>query len=337
MSTPCFVDDAHFVAGHRAAGRARSDVAGPVADEDVQHLRGADAVEDVEPHTVAPSLQQRLRQRLAGRDAHAQPIARRQLGFGEQHRVKRRYTAEKRRAVLSEDRLHHRRRRPHGREHHGGADRERKRQRVAEPVGEEQFRRGEHHVVGGDAEHVAAVGVRGELEIAVAMDHAFRIAGGAGGVQPERRLVATGCRHRIRVGRIRQRAVKRATRRRSSADEHVEGRRRLENALPRRHQRLGYDEQLRLAVRNDVRIVFRGEQRVQRHRNGAGADCTEETDRKVDAVFEAQQHALPLDESTRPQQIGKPVGAPVDLGIRVRADVVDDRNACGASGREIRQ
>ena len=70
------------------------------------------------------------------------------------------------------------------------------------------------------------------------------------------------------------------------------GARRIEHVCQVGQQRRRHDQQLRFAVGDDVRVVLRGQQRVQRHRNGAGAHCAEETHRKVDAVFEAQQHAF---------------------------------------------
>ena len=100
----------------------------------------------------------------------------------------------------------------------------------------------------------------------------------------------------------------------------------------------GHDEQLRLAVRNDVRVVFRGEQRVQRHWNGAGADRAEETHGKIDAVFEAEQDALPVDEPARAQQIGELVGAPIDVSpyVYVPASSMTATRAARPRG-EIRQ
>ena len=48
-------DDAQLVAGHRLAGGAVAHVAGPVGQEDVQHLGRADAVEDVDAEVLASS------------------------------------------------------------------------------------------------------------------------------------------------------------------------------------------------------------------------------------------------------------------------------------------
>ena len=63
------VDDARLVAGDRPAGGGRVPVAKAVADEDVQHLGGADAVEDRLAGLRDPVLEDGRRQRLAGRTA----------------------------------------------------------------------------------------------------------------------------------------------------------------------------------------------------------------------------------------------------------------------------
>ena len=66
---PVFVDDLCLIAWHRFAGGAEADLAGPVADENVQHLGRADAVQDFGSHHLAPALAEIGRQRLAGGDA----------------------------------------------------------------------------------------------------------------------------------------------------------------------------------------------------------------------------------------------------------------------------
>ena len=56
------VDDARLVARHRPAGRAGADRVLGRADEDVQHLGRADAVEDLDAGCVQPGVEGRLRQ-----------------------------------------------------------------------------------------------------------------------------------------------------------------------------------------------------------------------------------------------------------------------------------
>src|SRR5262245_63984615 len=68
------VHDLGVVAGHRLAGRAITHVAGTVAEERLQHLGRADAVENVDADLGAPPLAELGRQRFAGRRAYAQPV-----------------------------------------------------------------------------------------------------------------------------------------------------------------------------------------------------------------------------------------------------------------------
>ena len=80
--------------------------------------------------------------------------------------------------------------------------------------------------------------------------------------------------------------------------------------LPCRRERGRYDQQRARCPPSDERVVVGGQQRVHRHRNDAGADRTEETDGKVDAVFETQQYALLASVSPRARkQVREPIRA----------------------------
>ena len=85
-----------------------------------------------------------------------------------------------------------RRRRTLGIENGGGADRHRKRQRVAEAIGEKQFCRRQPDIVLANAEHLLRVGLGGRREIGMQVPHALGHAGRARRIQPERRLVGMG-------------------------------------------------------------------------------------------------------------------------------------------------
>ena len=75
------VDHHRLIARDRPAGGAGPDRIARGRDEDVQHLGGADAVDDREAGGTPPGLEGRKRQRLAGRDAlaEARKIARPEL------------------------------------------------------------------------------------------------------------------------------------------------------------------------------------------------------------------------------------------------------------------
>ena len=190
-----FVHQPHFVARHRTAGRTVFDVAGRIRQEDVQQLRRADAVEDVDAEARLPGIADRFRQRFACGCADAQPragalVLRR---FVTQHGSKQRRRAiEDGRVVLVHEFVHPRRRRPFRIQHRTAADRHREGERIAEPIGEVQFCRGEADVALLDAEHLLAIGLRGGLQIGVQMSHALGHAGRARRIEPERRLLGMG-------------------------------------------------------------------------------------------------------------------------------------------------
>ena len=189
------VDDAQVVAGHRDAGRAVAQLAGLVRDEDVQHLGRAEAVEDVDAEALLPFRADMLGQRLGGGDAPAQAlrsVLRRAGGIGEHHGVERR-RAEEQRRLLAPQHFEDRGRRRAVRQQRGRrADRHRKAHAVAEPVGVIELAGREAHVVLGDAEHGLRIILRGRHRARMHMPHAFRHAGRAGRIEPERDLVGAG-------------------------------------------------------------------------------------------------------------------------------------------------
>ena len=130
-------------------------LARPVAEKDVQHLGRADAVEDVDPDPSRPAPADLLRQRLSGRNATAQCefVARGQIVAGEHRIVEGRNPVKDCRSALAQHAADCRRRRPLRHQHAGGADRQWKGQRIAEPIGEEQLCRREHNIALVDAEH----------------------------------------------------------------------------------------------------------------------------------------------------------------------------------------
>src|SRR4051812_26390585 len=90
------VDEAQLIARHRLAGRAVAQVAGPIGKENVQHLRRADTVEDVDAGSLLEALRDLRRQRFARGDAGAQRQAFlfRKVGGCEHRRVQGWYAEE---------------------------------------------------------------------------------------------------------------------------------------------------------------------------------------------------------------------------------------------------
>ena len=163
-----------------------------VGEEDVQHLGGADAVEELGAGALGPALADFGGQRFAGGRADSQiefcTIGK--TGVDEQGGIKRRHAIEDGRLVLDQALEHRVRRRPLRHQDGRGAHGEREGQRVAQAVGEEELRRGEHDVGFPDAEHRHGVELGGEDEVRVQVHRALRRAGRARRVEPEAHVVA---------------------------------------------------------------------------------------------------------------------------------------------------
>ena len=147
----------------------------------MQHLGRAEAVDDLAAEVAREALADVARQRFAGRRAQAKLDLRsiRQIGRREHAGIAGRRAEEQRHAVLRQPLEDRWRRRPFGHQHGGRADAQREGQRVAETVGEEQFRGREQHVGFAHAEHRAAEQRCGPVEIGVGVDRALRAAGRA--------------------------------------------------------------------------------------------------------------------------------------------------------------
>src|SRR6202011_3241944 len=76
------VDQPRLIARHRYARRPVTDLAGIIAEEDVQHLGRADTIVDIDAEALLPFKPDMLGQRFARRDAHAQAHRAIPLGAG---------------------------------------------------------------------------------------------------------------------------------------------------------------------------------------------------------------------------------------------------------------
>ena len=134
-----------------------------------------------------------LGQRLAGRDADAQPLrAGRRACISDRRGSAAKRSAPPQKIVGCSRRMmleHRVGRRPAGEQHRGRADRHREGQRIAEPVGEEQLRRRIDHVVLAHAERLLREQLARSPSGWCGVPRALRHAGRARGVEPERRLV----------------------------------------------------------------------------------------------------------------------------------------------------
>jgi hypothetical protein len=238
--------------------------------------------------------------------------------------------------VLVEQREHQRRRRPVGVEHRAGADGKRKGQRIAEAIGEEQFRCGEADVVLADAEHLLGVGVGGGLKTGMQMPHALRHAGRARRIEPERRLVGMGLHGLEAVALVlqffRQKLVPMSILARH--DDAIEIAHAPDDVFHDRKQSFRDEQHARATIGEDVGVLFRGQQRVERHRHDASADRAQKHDREIGRVEHDHGDALFAAHAEPAQHVGGaaalllqiPVaefGRAVGIGDLVAASLLD--------------
>ena len=226
-------------------------------------------------------------------------------------------------------------RRPLGHQQRGGAHAHREAQRIAQAVGEEQLGGGEAHVVLAQLQHALAVQLGRPVRVGVRVHGALGAAGGARGIEPERRVVgaggsAGGRRCGLHEG-LQSKAAKLDLGRPCSG---ASGRdtitllhfvvARVIAARQRRQQRARHQHRLRARVLQHVGVVVGGEQRVHRHRHEAGVDRAEKAHRPVVAVVHQQQHALLAPQAQRAQAGGQAAHAVVEFAVAQRAEVVDE-------------
>ncbi len=257
------------------------------------------------------------RQRLAGRNAaaHGYFLLRRHDIAGKEGRVKGRNREEDRHLVFLQDQRHRLRRRPIRQQYRGGADRERERHRVAEPIGEKQLGDRIDHVVLAEAEDWRGVEIVGEPQIGVDVHGRLGLAGRAGGVEPERDVVARGRRPAILMA---MRVL--------AAEDHLQPVDRADQIGELRIELLRHDEHARAAVLEHVAVVILGHQRVDRDGDAAGIERAEEHGWPVDAVKQAHQHPLFRPHLQRLQDVREALGALAQLLIGPRPGLIDIGN-----------
>lgn len=195
------------VARHRRAGRAVAHLPRTIRKKDVQHFGRADTVENFAAEVRGEALADVLRQRLAGGggDAHVHLSSCRQVRRGEHRCIERWYTVENRRTLttrLIDKSLEHRlRRRPFSHQHDACADRQRKRQRVTQPVRKKQLRGREDDVVFAHTENRLAVQLGRPIKIRMRVHRPLWPAGRARRVQPEADVIGR-CLCRCWCGRV---------------------------------------------------------------------------------------------------------------------------------------
>ena len=193
------VDDQGLVARHGQPCRARSHLPRTIRQEDVQDLRGPDAVQRLDAEGVPPATVEILRQRLSRGDAEAERrevVALRRL-FDLQHGGIERRDAEEERGPVAVDQLEHGfGERSMRIEHALPAHAHGEVQVIAEPVREEELGRRDRAVRLGHPEHPARVGLGAEDHVVLEVHGALGPARRARRIEPERGLVPG------RIGRL---------------------------------------------------------------------------------------------------------------------------------------
>ena len=334
----------HRVARHRPAGAAIAHLLGPVGQEDVQHLGGADAVDDVDAEVRLEALAQLGRQRLAGRGHQPKRHlpARRQGRVG-QHAGKARGGA-----------VEHRRpeaghaagqaleggggRGALGHQQGGGAHAHGEGEGIAQAVGKEQLGRRKADVVLVQLQHALGVQLAGPVGVGVRVHRALGPAGGAAGIQPEGRVVGLGGRglgqRRVRGDEGAEVDLPRLQGRQRMRDDHALH---LVVALDhggreRGQQRARHQHRLGARVLQHVGVVVGRQQGVDGHRHQAGVQAAQEGHRPVQPVVHQQQHALLAAQHQAQQAGGQAAHALVELAVAQGAAVVGKGGLGGALG-----
>ena len=305
----------------------------------MQHFGGADAVDHLAAEVRRPALADVAGQGFTGRRTQPQRhlVARGQVGAG-QHAAKPGGRAiEHRRLVVHQALEHGLGGGALGHQQRGGADAQRESQRVAQPVGEEQFGGGEHRVFFRQAQHRLAVQFGGPVQVGLGVHRALGFAGGAGRIQPECRLVGVG------VGGIRQ-ALRgqhgveggAAVRQRGAGARHHHRPDFVpalsQRGLQRGQQRGRHQRRLRAAVAQHEGVVVGGEQGVHSHRHHARVQRAQKRHRPVGAVVHQQQHAVLAPQADRPQTGCAAADLVFQLAVGQCALVIDQGGLVGPAG-----
>src|SRR5947199_9593660 len=153
-------------------------------------LRRADDVEKLYPESILPLMKQGWRKRLARRKADSQGA---QIIFffnAEQARIKGRYGEEKSRVILIDHLENLFRVGPVGPEDRGCPEAERKIKRIAQAVGEEEFRCGKADIGFVHSEDGLYEQIGDRNHVVLKMDGTFRRAGASRRVTPKADVVA---------------------------------------------------------------------------------------------------------------------------------------------------
>ena len=101
------------------------------------------------------------------------------------------------------------------------------------------------------------------------------------------------------------------------------------------HQRRGNQHRFRTAVLEHVGVLLRREQRIERHRDDAGADRAPERDREIHGIEQDEDDAALLAQSERPQAAAEPAGGGLQFAVAQRALRVGEGDFVGEAALDI--
>ena len=270
----------------------------------MQHLGRAQAIDDLDPEVGGEALAQLGGQGFASRGDQAQcgVLFGRQRRRG-QHAGKTGGRAEEYRgthaAHLATPAFERGLRCwPLGHQDGRGAHAQGEAQRIAQAIGKEKLGRREADVLLGEAEHGRAIELGRPVGVAMAVQRAFGLACGAGGVEPEAGVVRAGARRFGQWRVLRHQGVEchGALGQGGIRTRHDHGLDLVatlsQGRLQRGQQGSRHNGRLGPAVLQHVGVVVGGEQGVDGHRHDAGVHGAEKAHRPVAAVVHQQQHAL---------------------------------------------
>jgi hypothetical protein len=229
--------------------------------------------------------------------------------------------------------------RPVRQQDRGRADRHGERHGVSHAVGEEKFSRGEDDIVFADADDALPHQARSGHRCRVDVFDTFRLAGRPGGVHPKRNFVRQrgcskhgGCSAFDEFGEIMNVAVGESGALTCEViDENncAQSRQAIENGRERLRKRRRDHDRACATVGENKGILLRGQQRVERQCDDAGAQRTPKGDRKIDGVVEEQcEPFLGLDPEIA-QRCRKTAGTVLQFAVTKRTLRIDEGNLFG--------
>ena len=210
---------------------------------------------------------------------------------------------------------------------------ERKVERVAKSVGEEQACHREAAIIRADLEDVPSECLAADDHVVLQMHGRFRRAGRARRVQPEGDVVLRR-RGGVEVGGLLGHQFGQPYLARPRAAGHYELGQEPEagpNLLDRRRQLFRHDGDHGAAVVQDVLVVARLEEGIGGNRHCPDFQGAPEGIHEFGAIGEQQQHALLHADADPPERVAAAVGAGKHVAVRDVLAVVPNRDPLGAA------